>query len=101
VQSVSICSCSLHTPFRRNWPGPTAHRLGAPLTTLLCMCSQATLDTTVRQLKTIIDPQKPATDYKNANFPVDQEGRTLHLGCKASIMQLWALRNPCSLPQPA
>jgi hypothetical protein len=48
------------------------------------MCSQATLDTTVRQLKTIIDPQKPATDYKNANFPVDQEGRTLHLGCKAS-----------------
>jgi hypothetical protein len=39
----------------------------------------------VRQLKTIIDPQKPATDYSNANFPVDQEGRTLHLGCKASF----------------
>lgn len=47
-------------------------------------CSQATLDTTVRQLKTIIDPQKPSTDYSNANFPVDQAGRTLHLGCKAS-----------------
>lgn len=47
------------------------------------MCRvRATLDTTVRQLKTIIDPQKPATDYSNANFPVDQEGRTLHLGCK-------------------
>lgn len=44
------------------------------------------MDTTVRQLKTIIDPQKPATDYANANFPVDQEGRTLHLGCKASAM---------------
>lgn len=43
---------------------------------------QATLDTTVRQLKTIIDPQRPSTNYRNANFPVDEAGRTLHLGCK-------------------
>lgn len=49
---------------------------------VLFLRSRATLDTTVRQLKNIIDPQKPSTDYSNANFPVDQEGRTLHLGCK-------------------
>jgi len=49
---------------------------------LVCACSLATLDTTVRQLKSIIDPQPKAGDFANANFPVDLEGRTLHLGCK-------------------
>lgn len=45
-------------------------------------CIRATLDTTVRQLKTIINPQQPPSNYSDANFPVDAEGRTLHLGCK-------------------
>jgi hypothetical protein len=48
----------------------------------VCACSLATLDTTVRQLKSIIDPQPKVGDFANANFPVDLEGRTLHLGCK-------------------
>ncbi|WIA16113.1 hypothetical protein OEZ85_012832 [Tetradesmus obliquus] len=46
---------------------------------------KATLNTTVKQLKSIIDPQTAkgqSSDFANANFPVDQEGRTLHLGCK-------------------
>jgi hypothetical protein len=49
------------------------------------MCSKATLNTTVKQLKSIIDPQTAkgqSSNFANANFPVDQEGRTLHLGCK-------------------
>jgi hypothetical protein len=51
-------------------------------------CSNATLNTTVKQLKSIIDPQTAkgqSSDFANANFPVDQEGRTLHLGCKVGL----------------
>lgn len=39
----------------------------------------------MKQLQSIIDPQTraaPTTDFSDANFPVDAEGRTLHLGCK-------------------
>ncbi|KAF8055740.1 purine nucleoside phosphorylase [Scenedesmus sp. PABB004] len=42
----------------------------------------ATLNTTVKQLKKIIDPQPQSSDFADANFPCDAEGRTLHLGCK-------------------
>lgn len=40
----------------------------------------------MRQLKTIINPQQPPSNYSDANFPVDAEGRTLHLGCKVCVL---------------
>lgn len=93
MQSVSVPLAAAHAS--RSGPPLTHCPLAVPPAPLPSQCSRATLDTTVRQLKTIIDPQKPATDYSNANFPVDQEGRTLHLGCKASNLSGPAAATPC------
>eukprot|EP00879_Flechtneria_rotunda_P020628 GHRR01021707.1.p1 GENE.GHRR01021707.1~~GHRR01021707.1.p1 ORF type:complete len:312 (+),score=96.98 GHRR01021707.1:257-1192(+) len=61
---------------------PTPHSICAPGRRRFVV--RATLDTTVKQLKSIIDPQayNKVSDFTDANFPVDLEGRTLHLGCK-------------------
>lgn len=57
-------------------------------------CSVNTLNTTVKQLKSIIDPKVSKSDFSDANFPVDPDGRTLHLGCKVSAAALMPAITP-------
>lgn len=52
-----------------------------------CSLRRATIESTVSTLRSIVQESAFSStdnDFYDANFPTDAEGRTLHLGTKAS-----------------